>query len=66
MKPNGGLGLGDGLGELGDGAWRDRRWGLGWVGKLGRWNRSAMRELAGELKDEGDERVGCRAREKKN
>ena len=31
------------------------RWGLVWVGKLGRWNKSAVRELAGELRDEGDE-----------
>ena len=36
-----------------------------WVGKLGRWNKSAVRELAGELRDEGDEGVGRRAREKK-
>ena len=42
----------------------DRRWGLAWVGELGRWNRSAVRELAGELRDEGDE-GGWRAREKK-
>ena len=35
-----------------------------WVGKLGRWNKSAVRELAGELRDEGDE-GGQRAREKK-
>ena len=31
------------------------RWGLAWVGELGRWNRSAVRELADELRDEGDE-----------
>ena len=41
--------------ELGDGAWGDRRWGLAWVGELGRWNRTAVRELASELRDEGDE-----------
>ena len=35
-----------------------------WVGKLGRWNKSAVRELAGELRDEGDE-GGWRAREEK-
>ena len=46
---------------LGDGAWGDRRWGLVWVVKFGRWNKSAVRELAGELRDEG----GRRAREKK-
>ena len=51
--------------RLGDGAWGDWRWGLAWVGELGRWNRSAVRELAGELRDEGDE-GGRRAREKKN
>ena len=63
---------------LGDGAWGDRRWGLAWVGELGRWNRSAVRELAGELRDEGDEggrrelerkrkfTGELRAREKKN
>ena len=28
---------------------------MAWVGELGRWNRSAVRELAGELRDEGDE-----------
>ena len=50
--------------ELGDGAWGDRRWGLVWVVKFGRWNKSAVRELAGELRDEGDE-GGQRAREKK-
>ena len=49
---------------LGDGAWGDRRWGLAWVGKLGRWNMSVVRELAGKLRDEGDE-GGRRAREKK-
>ena len=49
--------------EVGEGA-RTRRWGLAWVGELGRWNRSAMRELAGELRDEGD-KGGWRAREKK-
>ena len=32
---------------------------------VGRWNRSVMRELAGELRDEGDEGAGRRAREKK-
>ena len=32
---------------------------------VGRRNRSAIRELAGELRDEGDEGVGRRAREKK-
>ena len=47
-----------------DGGARTRRWGLAWVGELGRWNRSAVRELAGELKDEGD-KGGWRAREKK-
>ena len=36
--------------EAGEGA-RTRRWGLAWVGELGRWNRSAMRELAGELRE---------------
>ena len=41
------------------------RWGLGWVGMLGRRNRSAMRELADELKDDGDEGAGRRDREKK-
>ena len=50
--------------ELGDGAWGDRRWGLAWVDDLGRRNRSTVRELAGELRDEGDE-GGQRAREKK-
>ena len=50
--------------ELGNGAWGDRRWGLVWVGKLGRWNKSAVKELAGELRDEGDE-GGHRAREEK-
>ena len=40
---------------LGDGAWGDWRWGLAWVGELGRWNRSAVRELADELRNEGDE-----------
>ena len=64
MKPSDGLGLEDGLGELGDGAWGDRRWDLVWVGKLGQWNKSAVRELAGELRDEGDE-GGQRAGEKK-
>ena len=33
---------------------------------VGRRNRSTIRELAGELRDEGDEGVGRRAREKKN
>ena len=28
------------------------RWGLGWVGELGRRNISTMRELASELRDE--------------
>ena len=51
--------------ELGNGAWGDRRWGLGWVGELGWRNRSAMRELASKLRDEGDEGAGRRAREKK-
>ena len=37
---------------------------MAWVGELGRWNGSAIRELAGELRDEGDE-GGQRAREKK-
>ena len=32
---------------------------------VGRRNRSTIRELAGELRDEGDEGVGRRAREKK-
>ena len=32
---------------------------------VGRWNRSVMRELVGELRDEGDEGAGRRAREKK-
>ena len=32
---------------------------------VGQRNRSAIRELAGELRDEGDEGVGRRAREKK-
>ena len=50
--------------ELGDGAWGDRRWGLAWVGELGRWNRLAVRELTSELRDEGGER-GRQAREKK-
>ena len=40
--------------EAGGGA-QTGRWGLAWVGELGRWNRSTMRELAGELRDEGDE-----------
>ena len=52
--------------EAGGGA-RTGRWGLGrstmGLG-MGRWNRSAVRELAGELRDEGDE-GGRRAREKK-
>ena len=38
---------------------------MGWVGELGQQNISARRELAGELRDEGDEGVGQRAREKK-
>ena len=50
---------------LGDGAWGDRRWSLAWVGELGRRNRLVMRELAGELRVEGDEGVGRRAREEK-
>ena len=41
------------------------RWGLGWVDELGRCNISAMRELVSELRDEGDERAGWQAREKK-
>ena len=41
------------------------RWGLGWVGELGWRNRSVMRELAGELRDEGDEGADRRDREKK-
>ena len=49
-------------GGLGDRAWEERWWGLGWVDKLGRRNRSAMWELADELRDEG---VGWQAREKK-
>ena len=32
---------------------------------VSRQNRSAMRELTGELRDEGDEGAGRRAREKK-
>ena len=28
------------------------RWGLGWVSELGQRNISAMRELAGKLRDE--------------
>ena len=51
--------------KLGDGAWGDPRWGLAWVGELGRRNRLAMRELVDELRDEGDEGAGRRAREKK-
>jgi len=50
---------------LSDGAWGDWRWSLAWVGELGQRNRLAMRELAGELRDKGDEGVGRRAREKK-
>ena len=38
---------------------------MGWVDELGQRNISAMRELAGELRDEGDEGVGRQAREKK-
>ena len=38
---------------------------MGWVGELGQQNISTMRELAGELRDEGDEGVGQRVREKK-
>ena len=34
------------------------RWGLGWIGELGRRNRTAIRELASELRDEGDEEAG--------
>ena len=49
--------------EAGRGA-RNGQWGLAWVGELGRWNRSVVRELAGELRDEGDE-GGWRAREEK-
>ena len=48
--------------------WRTGRWGLGRSAMglgVGRRNRSAIRELAGELRDEGDEGVGRRAREKK-
>ena len=33
---------------------------------VGRRNRSAMRELVSELRDEGDEGAGWQAREKKN
>ena len=51
--------------KLGDGAWGDRRWGLAWVSELGRRNRLAMKELIDKLRDEGDEEVGRRAREKK-
>ena len=50
--------------RLGNGAWGDRRWGLAWVGKLGRWNKLAVRELAGKLRDKGDE-GGQRAKEEK-
>ena len=39
--------------------------GLRWVGKLGWRNRSAMRELVGELRDEGDKGAGRQAREEK-
>ena len=49
--------------EAGGGA-RTGRWGLGRLAiglGVGRWNRTAVRELAGELRDEG----GRRAREKK-
>ena len=38
--------------------------GLAWVGDLGWQNRSAVRELADELRDEGDEGASRRAREK--
>ena len=51
--------------KLGDGAWGDRRWGMAWVGELGQRNRLVMRELVDELRDEGDEGAGRRAREKK-
>ena len=51
--------------RLRDGAWGDWRWGLAWVGELGRRYKSAMRELADELRDEGDEGASQRAREKK-
>ena len=50
-----------------DGGARTRRWGLGRSAMglgVGRWNKSAVRELAGELRDEGDE-GGQRAREEK-
>ena len=51
---------------LGDGAWGDWRWCLGWVDELGPRNISAMRELVGELRDKGDAGVGPRAiKEKK-
>ena len=49
--------------EAGGGA-RTGRWGLGRLAiglGMGWWNRTAVRELAGELRDEG----GRRAREKK-
>ena len=36
---------------------------MGWVSELGRRNKSAMRELAGKLRDEGDE--GAREKKKK-
>ena len=48
--------------------WRTGWWGLGRsaIGLgVGRQNRSTMRELANELRDEGDEGAGRRAREKK-
>ena len=51
--------------KLGDGAWGDRRWGMAWVSELGQRNRLVMRELVDELRDEGDEGAGRRAREKK-
>ena len=43
--------------EAGGGAWTGQ-WGLAWDSKLGWWNRSAMRELGSELRDEGDEGAG--------
>ena len=39
-----------GLGEIGDGAWGGS---ASWVGELVWQNRSVMRELANELRDEG-------------
>ena len=52
-----GLGVGWQVGsaeQIGDRAWGDRRWGMGWVGELGQQNRLVMRELAGKLRDVGD------------